>query len=53
MQKLLLILTVPVFIFVQILGVWATESCAAEKPDVRLQLESGQELFDIEDIVGT
>ena len=42
MKKQILISAVSIFIFVLTIGVWAAESCAAEKLDLRLRLKPGQ-----------
>ena len=42
MTRQVLILTVSIFIFVQIVGVWTAESCAAEKLDLKFRLKPGQ-----------
>lgn len=51
MKKQILISAISIFTLVLIAGVWTAESCAAEKPNLKFQLKSGEELFDIEDIV--
>lgn len=51
MQKRLLLSAVSIFIFLQTAGVWAGESCAAEKPILTFQLKSGPKMFGIDDII--
>ena len=42
MKKRMLISAVSIFILVPIAGVWAAESCAAKKLDLKLRLKPGQ-----------
>ena len=42
MKKRILILTVSIFIFVQMADVWANEGGASEKLNLKLRLKSGQ-----------